>query len=268
MSVPTLSIAFMALAMLFAFATPFLLLAYYRKRGAQVLPFFVGCAVFIVFALVLESLVHSVVLKGLPVGEKIMGSTWLYALYGGLMAGLFEETGRFLAMKFLMRREPGTALPGVAYGIGHGGTEMLLIFGITMISNLVMSVMINAGQADTLIAAAPAEAQEQLQGQFAQLSTLTAGTLLIGFWERLSALVLQLGLSMMVWTAVRRSGKWLWLFPAAILLHALVDGVAVVLSKSVGMVAVEVIICAMAVAAGATGWMLGKRLELRVRPMN
>ena len=258
----------MAMAALLGFAVP-VALAWWLVRKYQIRwqTILIGAGTFIVFALVLEPMLHLIILKG-PHGADIMANTWYYALYGGLAAGLFEETGRFLAMKFLMRREPGTALPGVAYGIGHGGMEMLLIFGITMISNLVMSVMINAGQADTLIAAAPAEAQEQLQGQFAQLSTLTAGTLLIGFWERLSALVLQLGLSIMVWTAVRRSGKWFWLFPAAILLHALVDGVAVVLSKSVGMVAVEVIICAMAVAAGATGWMLGKRLELRVRPMN
>ena len=90
---------------------------------------------------------------------------------------------------------------------------------------------------------------------------MTPGALLIGFWERISALVLQLGLSMMVWTAVRRGGKWLWLFPAAILLHALVDALAVILSKSVDMVAVEVVICALAVAVGATGFMLGRKLN-------
>ena len=89
---------------------------------------------------------------------------------------------------------------------------------------------------------------------------MSAGSIAIGFWERISALVLQLGLSMLVWTAVRRGGKWLWLFPAAILLHALVDGVVVVLSKSVGMVSVEVVICAIAIAVGAMGWMLGKKL--------
>ena len=52
----------------------------------------------------------------------------------------------------------------------------------------------------------------------ARLSTILigAGTLIIGIWERFSALVLHLGLSLMVWVAVRKGGKWLWLFPAAI----------------------------------------------------
>jgi uncharacterized membrane protein YhfC len=216
--------------------------------------------VFIVFALVLEPILHQVVLKG-PHGAAIMGNVWYYALYGGLAAGLFEETGRFLGMKFLLKREPSSALPGVGYGVGHGGMEMLLIFGITMISNLVLSVMINAGQADVLMAGVPDEAREQMQAQFAALEGLSAGSLALGLWERISALILQLGLSLMVWTAVRRSGKWLWLFPAAILLHAFVDSTVVVLSKSVSLVAVEVVVFAMAVAVGAMGFMLGRKLN-------
>ncbi|MBR0421504.1 MAG: YhfC family intramembrane metalloprotease, partial [Clostridia bacterium] len=79
MSVPTLSLVCMALAALFAFAIPIVLLIYYKRKGADVLPFFVGCAVFVLFALILEALMHQLVLKVLPVGEKIMGNTLLYA---------------------------------------------------------------------------------------------------------------------------------------------------------------------------------------------
>ena len=250
----------MAVAALMGIAVPvalaWWLVRQYHIRWQTIL---IGAGTFVVFALLLEPILHQVVLKG-PHGTTIMGNTWYYALYGGLAAGLFEETGRFLSMKYLMRKEPSCALPGVGYGIGHGGMEMLMIFGITMISNLVMSVMINAGQTDVLLAKVPEEQLSQVQAQFAQLASLSAGTLLIGLWERLSALILQLGLSLLVWTAVRRGGKWLWLFPAAILLHALVDGVVVILSKSVGMVYVEVVISAIAVAVGAMGWMLGRKM--------
>ena len=253
----------MALAALLGIAVP-VVLAWWlvRKYHIRWQTILIGAATFIVFALVLEPILHKVVLQG-PHGAQIMANVWYYALYGGLAAGLFEETGRFLSMKFLMRREPSTALPGVAYGIGHGGIEMLIIFGISMISNLTVAAMINFGQADVLTAKVPEEQLAQVQAQFAALQGLNAGTIAIGFWERISALVLQLGLSMMVWTAVRRGGKWLWLFPAAILLHALVDALAVILSKSVGMVAVEVVICALAVAVGATGFMLGRKLNAR-----
>lgn len=230
-----------------------------RKYHARLSTIMIGAGVFFVFALLLEPLLHQVVLKG-PNGAAITGNIWYYALYGGLAAGIFEETGRFIGMKFLLKKEPTGALPAVAYGVGHGGMEILMIFGVTMISNLAISLMINAGQADTILAAVPAEAKAQVEAQFAQLQGLNSGELLLGLWERISALILQLGLSAIVWTAIRKGGKWLWLFLAAILLHALVDVCAVVLSKSVSVTVVELIICSMAIAVAAAGYMLAKKL--------
>lgn len=98
-TVPTSSIVFMAVSCLIGFAIPLGLFIYFRKKkGADVLPFFVGCAIMLVFALILESMVHRVVLSS-DIGSVIQGTIWLYALYGGAMAGLFEETGRFIAFK-------------------------------------------------------------------------------------------------------------------------------------------------------------------------
>ena len=230
-----------------------------RKHHARLSAILIGAGTFIVFALVLESIMHQLVLKG-PHGQSILDNTLLYAIYGGLAAGVFEETGHFVSMKFLMKKEPSTPLPGVAYGIGHGGAEMLIVFGITMINNLAISALINSGQTDVLFSKVPEEAAAQLHSQLDQLQTLGAGTLLIGLWERFSALVLHLGLSMLVWVAVRKGGKWLWLFPAAIVLHAFVDAGAVLLQKSAGMVPLELIVTAEAIAVAAAGYMLAKKL--------
>lgn len=256
----------MGVCALVGFAVP-VALAWWlvKKQNARLKTILIGAATFIVFALLLEPIVHQLVLKG-PYGKTIMGNIWYYALYGGLAAGLFEETGRFLAMKFLLKKEPSKALPAVAYGVGHGGVEMMLIFGVTMISNIVLSVMINTGASDTLLAAAPAEALEQMQSQFEQLETTSAGTFFLGIWERFSALILQLGLSILVWIALRKGGKWIWLFPAAILLHFLADGCAVVISKNAGMVFTELIIFAMALAVGAIGFLLARKLNREAEP--
>ena len=257
--IPTGSFVMMAIDAILGFAIP-VFLAWWavKKHKANLSTILLGAGTFLVFALVLESMVHQVVLKG-PRGAAIQGNVLYYALYGGLMAGLFEETGRFLAMKFLMKKEPSNTKPGVAYGLGHGGAEMILLFGFSMISTLVMALMINGGQADTLLAKAPAEAQEQLAAQFEQIQNTGAGLYLIGLWERLSALVLQVSLSILVWAAVRKGGKWLWLFPAAILLHALVDGLAVVLSKSTGTVDVELIVMAVAIAYAGLAWLVARK---------
>lgn len=259
--ISTGTIALMILDIVLGFAVP-ICLAWWmiRKYKVRLSTILIGAATFIVFALVLEALVHRIVLSGAR-GEVIQGKTLYFALYGGLMAGLFEETGRFLSMKFLMKKEPSTALPGLAYGAGHGGVEMLIVFGIAMISNLAMAVTVNAGQLETIVAQTPAEAQEQVRAAAVRLAELRPGDLLLGLWERISALILHLSLSVLVWAAVRKGGKWLWLFPAAILLHAGVDAQAVLLSKSASMPALEAIVFAESIAIAGIASMVGRRIS-------
>jgi len=252
----------MAINALIGIVAPFLLAWWAVKEFKSGLKsILTGAGVFVVFALILESIVHQIVLKG-PHGPAIIGNTYYYALYGGLMAGLFEETGRFLSMKFILKKESPAASTAISYGVGHGGIELLLIFGATMVSNFAISAIINAGNLDGLLATVPEANRAQVQTQLEGLQTLTTTTLLYGLWERVSAIILQVGLSIIVWTAVRKGGKWLWLFPAAILLHALVDALAVIISKNAGMLQTEIVVCALAIAVGAAGWMLAKKLNV------
>ena len=257
--VSTGSMIVMAVNAILGFAIP-IFLAWWavKKHNAKLSTILIGAATFIVFALVLESLVHKLVLAG-DRGAAIQGNVLYYALYGGLMAGLFEETGRFLSMKFLLKKEPTETKPGVSYGLGHGGVEMLILFGFSMISVLTMAVMVNAGQTDALLAKTPEASQAALTAQFEQLKTTSAGTYLYGLWERLSAITLHLGLSILVWAAVRKGGKWLWLFPAAILLHALVDALAVILSKSASILVIELIVMALAIAVAGLAWIVARK---------
>lgn len=229
-----------------------------KKHNVKLSTILIGAATFFVFAMVLEAVVHKLVLTG-DRGAAIQGNVLYYALYGGLMAGLFEETGRFLAMKFLLKKEPSETKTAVAYGIGHGGLEVILIFALSMVSLLTMAVMINTGMTDMLLEKAPEASQAQLSEQFEQLKSVSAGTYLYGLWERISALILHIGLSILVWVAVRKGGKWLWFFPAAILLHALVDGLAVILSKSAGYCAIESIVMAMAIAVAGLAWLVARK---------
>ena len=247
MSVPTLSILFMALAALFAFAAPIVLLIYYKRKGADILPFFIGCAVFVLFALILEALMHQLVLKVLPVGEKIMGNTLLYALYGGLAAGVFEETGRFLAFKTVLKKRLGNDRNALMYGAGHGGVEAVLLLGFAYISNIVMSVLINAGQTDILTATATGETAEQLKAVLDSLVTTAPWTYLLGMVERAVAVTTHICLSVLVWFAVKKPGKG-WLFPLAILLHAAFDGITVILADKLPVWDVE--LCLVVIVLG------------------
>ena len=258
--VPTSSLILMALnAVLSTAVVVGLVWWLIRKHHARFSTILIGAGTFIVFALILESIMHQMVLKG-PAGAGILGNTLLYAIYGGMAAGIFEETGRFISMKYLMRDEPSGPIPGVAYGIGHGGAEVIIIFTLTMVSNLVISALINSGQTGILFAKVPADAASQVQAQLDQLTSATAGTWLIGLWERFSALILHVGLSVLVWAAVRKGGKWMWLFPAAILLHALVDAGVVLLQKSIGMVPLELVIFAASLSIAALAYLISRKL--------
>ena len=247
MSVPTLSMVFMALAALFCFAMPVLLLIYYRKKGADILPFFIGCLVFVMFALILEPLMHQLVLKVLPVGKTIMGNTLLYALYGGLAAGIFEETGRFLAFRTVLKKQLGNDRNALMYGAGHGGIEAILIVGLTYIGNIVISVLINAGQTDMLTATATGETAEQLKAVLDSLVTTAPWTYLLGMVERAVAVTTHICLSVLVWFAVKKPGKG-WLFPLAILLHAAFDGITVILADKLPVWDVE--LCLVVIVLG------------------
>ena len=104
--VPGGSIAGMAISLIISVALPIVLLIVWRKKtGASFSSFCIGAGIFILFALILEQIFHSMML-GLT-GTVLRDKIWLYALYGGLAAGLFEETGRFTAMKLLMKTQTG-----------------------------------------------------------------------------------------------------------------------------------------------------------------
>ncbi len=245
-TVSALSLGGMGLAALICVLLPLGLLVYYKKKGAKVLPFFVGCAVFVVFALILEAMVHNLVLKGLPVGEKILGNTLLYALYGGLMAGLFEETGRFLAFKTVLKKRQDNDRNALMYGAGHGGVEAVLLLSATYGSYIVMGILLNLGMADKLTAGLTGEMADQMQTLLSVITQITPVTCLLAIVERCVAITAHISFSVLVWFAAKKPGKG-WLFPLAILLHAALDGLMVILAAHLSTYAVEGCLVVMAV---------------------
>ena len=103
----------------------------YTKRS--LVPFFVGIMVFITFSRMLEMIPHSLfLLSSNPVSKAINGNIILYTVYAALIAALFEETGRYLAFRFVLTKHPNKET-AVTYGIGHGGIECILVLGVTYI---------------------------------------------------------------------------------------------------------------------------------------
>ncbi len=219
-AIPMISIVFMAISALIGIAIPVVLYVYFRrKQKANHLPFWIGCATFVLFALVLEQIAYFFMMK-LPLWSTIVNNIWVYAIVGGLMAGVFEETGRFVAFKTVLRKKRGNDANALMYGAGHGGVEAVILLSATLIANIFYALQFNAGvdSAATLAVA---------QG----LLNLQPWMLLVGAVERIGAVALHVSLSVLVWFAAK-DGKRFWLYPLAILLHLLVDAVAVILSKT------------------------------------
>ena len=216
----------------------FLLILVKKKLGAKILFAWYGAAIFVLFALILEQILHSVMLR--VAGDVLNSNIWLYALYGGLAAALFEETGRFVAMKFWM----GKALRkenAIMYGVGHGGVESILIVGVTCINNLVTSFLINSGQMERTLAATQEGTGKELALQSLSVLWTTPGyQFFLAGVERISAIVLQICLSYLIYRAVKQGKKLFYLL--AFLIHFLVDAVTVILANMASVVVLEIVL--------------------------
>jgi uncharacterized membrane protein YhfC len=255
--VPQLSIIFMAVSCLIAFVIPVALFLYLRRKyHADILAFLIGCAVMLVFALMLESFAHQLILNGSPLGAVITSSPWLYALYGGLMAGLFEETGRLIAFRTVLRRGLGKDGNALMYGAGHGGLEAIVLVGLSYISNLVTAKLINSGNISAITESLSGDTLAQTKEVIQTLVDTPPYQFLLGGLERIPAIALQIALSVLVWFAVKKKAQGLGrLFPIAILLHFLVDGVTVLLSATTLPVYVtEIVVLLMAAAVCFYAW--------------
>ncbi len=204
-----------------------LALFFSKKHKASWLALLMGTATFVVFALILERILHTVVLAS-PLGRILNANILFYALYGGLAAGVFEETGRYLVMKHMMKRLHDNSHNALMFGVGHGGIELIVIFGITMVNNLVYSILINSGQIETVMAGLDEAQKAALETVVSQLVGTGFGTFLLGTLERVAAVALHIALSAIVWRAAVNGKKVM--YPLAIGIHFLFDFVAGILS--------------------------------------
>lgn len=214
-----------------------LLIVVHKKTKARMAMVVIGAATFFLFAMVLEQILHAVVL-GVG-GERITGNIWIYGLYGGLAAGLFEEVGRFVAMRFAMKKQLN--LPNaLMYGVGHGGIEAILIVGLASVSNLVTSIMINAGTLEASLGALDQATKEATLTQLSALWTTPSYQFFLGGIERIVAVTLHIALSVLVFQAVKLGKKRYWFLAFAI--HVGVDFATVIAANYLNLVLVEVML--------------------------
>ena len=174
-----------------------------------------GAVAFFASSQVLEKIVHLLVLHPQKDGTVPLMSEnpLLYVIYGISMAALFEETARLFFFKWLEKKRTLEDSDALAYGLGHGGLELIYI-GIASLLNLFILFSAVESQNSNIMQLLP-------ESTLATINNLAAWQIYLLGLERILALLLQVGLTFWVYQAVRQK-KWIYLV-AAYGLHAFFD---------------------------------------------
>lgn len=250
-NVPTASFICILVSLVVSVGLPIVLcVMVWRREKARISSFFIGAATFIVFALILEQILHIVVLK--TAGTALTGNIWLYALYAGLAAGVFEETGRYLAMKLCMKKCLNKQ-NAIMYGAGHGGIEAILLVGMASVSNLLIAAMINSGQIPMLLSISGVDdtTYQQAMAQLLAVANTPSWQFCMAGVERVSAIIFHISASYLVYLAV--SGKKILYYLLAVLAHFLLDAATVIAAGFMPVLALEALLL---LATGTLGFVI------------
>ena len=195
------------------------------KKNEPFTTIIIGAATFFLFVFVLEKPIQALVIsKNFSLGMFLSSHPVLWAFVIGLFPGIFEETGRLLAFKTLLknRKNKETA---ISYGIGHSCFEVMAILGISYITYLTYACMINSGTFVNVINQVAEKAPGQVGALYTladQIAKITISGIWAGFIERVFSILFHIGVSILVFYACKDNKKF-WLFPLAIILHTLSD---------------------------------------------
>ncbi|MBK1809871.1 YhfC family intramembrane metalloprotease [Clostridium sp. YIM B02505] len=230
----------LVVVMVLCFAVPIGTLIFFKiKERFSIKTTFVGILGFVLFSLVLEQFMHKAVISSKILTVGTLG----FGIYGALAAGVFEEVGRFVMFKTLLKKNREWK-DGIGYAIGHGGIEAILIGGLSMLNSLIIALAVNSSTLGVLLKGQSASVVDTVKSS---VVNATASGVALGGAERVFAFIIQIALTFIVLYGIRQR-KNIYLL-IAILLHALVDlAPALYQSKIITSVAViEVLLCIFAV---------------------
>ena len=195
-----------------------------KKKKEPFTTIIIGAATFLLFVTVEKVIQSFFIMDSTPMGAFINARPVLWAFTVGFFPGLFEETGRLVAFKTVLKKRQQRET-SISYGLGHGGVaEVSVIMTYTMISYFAYAALINSGEIATILEQVRELAPNQLsqiEDLIKQLTEFSAMSLVTMIIERVFAVMFHVGASIMVFYACK--DKKFWLYPLAILIHTLID---------------------------------------------
>lgn len=192
-------------------AVPLILGVVLRKRFSVGWRTYIIGSVMFALSLVRMPLNHVV---SQAIEREVSGALlWFLMLaFPSFTAGLFEESARFAAFRLLVKERSWE--DGVMYGAGHGGFESMMLAGVSVLSAVVVVFFFPSMM--------PPE-------QLYSIAALPAYLPLVGLYERMMAITIQIGLSVLVLQCfIHMRLKYLGL---AIALHFMIDFLALAMAR-------------------------------------
>lgn len=232
--IQTAAIAACIISLVICFALPIgSLVVMSMKKQRIVRSYLVGALAFFLSQMVTRIPLITWVLPNMNWFIRLSLDPVANGLFLGFTAGLFEEVGRFILIRLFLKKNR-RYIDGIAFGFGHGGIEAILITGLSLINLLVIFIAINSGTFEQLMGTASAETASAV---YAQCLAITPLNMLLGGIERILAVGLHIGLTMIVLTGIKKA-KPVFYLAAAILIHTIVDATVVILPALTGINAI------------------------------
>jgi uncharacterized membrane protein YhfC len=223
-----------------------------RRLGTTMAIWAIGAAAFVSSQIVHLPLNFALGLLGPPRGVALL-PLWAVGAIAGLSAGLCEESARYVAMRWFLKKHRSWE-SAVQFGAGHGGIEAIL-FGVLALLALINVLIAPAASSLGLSLDDQAALRHaaRLYWQAPWYHPVLAG------YERLCAIGVHIGLSTLVMRGVARGQIGYLLL--AILLHAMTN-FPIVYMPQIGLLPIYVFLTLMAAA------LLGIAVWLRARFVN
>lgn len=237
----TVIIAFAA-ALLLTLALPLIVLPILgAKKKLSWKPLGLGALSFLVSQLLLR----------MPLLQQLSTQQWYMSLSESapllisfmlaFSAGLFEESARLGGVALLGKKDdsPGyrTWHGALAFGLGHGCCEVVLLIGLTHLNNFLICMILNTGGTELMASILSPEQAVQIAASF---SSISPADIAAGLLERVSALMFHLFATSLVFLGFIR--KKLYLYVLAIVIHTVFNCVGLL---PIGIWPIEIILFAM-----------------------
>jgi uncharacterized membrane protein YhfC len=235
----------------------FLAMKLYRRGVSGFRPIWIGAAGFLlsqVGHIPFNQFVMMPILgeNGITPGVQSGVSVLILGAAVGLSAGVFEETTRYLILKFWLKKDAGELLP-VKYGAGHGGIEAVLAGLLALLA--LVQVLVLGGEG--ALAGFDPEQAPLIQSQMETYWAIPWQQALLGAWERISAMSFHIGASILIYKSIHEKNI-LWYF-VALAGHTVLDAYAVIFVSRLDLVLLEAILFVFAAGWLAWAWFIRAR---------